>query len=639
MMGSGVTVGEARKLGCRVIGRDINPVSYLLVKSFVNDYSIPEIADTFEEIKKDLSEKIKSYYKTLVQDGDMADVLYYFWVKVILCPFCGNEIDLFPSRVFSMHAYPKKNPMAKSVCPYCNAINSVVVSDVTTKCNSCGMVYNLQKKLPNKNQINCSRCNRSFSIIESIRKQDSPPSHRMYAKMVLTSRGEKQYDRITDYDLMLYRKASEDLQHNTLKIPKVAIQNGHNTDQILNYNYRYWHQLFNDRQLLCLGILAERIGKIENEQVRELFACLFSGCLEFNNMFCSFKGEGTGAVRHMFAHHILKPERTPLEANIWGTPKSSGSFSTLFEQRLMRALEYKSDPFELQLDSRTNATRKIRHINHSVSGRIASTYSQFKQKTLYDVYLSCGSSDKTDIEDRSVDLVVTDPPFFANVHYSELADFFYVWQKEILDGDIFKPETTRSLSEIQQVNVGRFTDNLTAVFTECNRVLRIQGMMVFTFHNSQTKGWEAILKSLRRSGFCVEANYFVKSEMSVAVPKTQAKSPINFDAIMVCRKIEEADLCQQIPSNLLDDCATVTRANIRKFSQTKKMSRNDVKNILLSNVVKMLSSVENLEDAIEFIESNGLKIECLAEEIHKTESSASTQKGKVLLEWEPEFAS
>ena len=48
-------------------------------------------------------------------------------------------------------------------------------------------------------------------------------------------------------------------------------------------------------------------------------------------MFASYKGEGTGAVRHMFAHHILKPERVPLEANLWGTPKSSGSFSTMFE--------------------------------------------------------------------------------------------------------------------------------------------------------------------------------------------------------------------------------------------------------------------------------------------------------------------
>ena len=42
---------------------------------------------------------------------------------------------------------------------------------------------------------------------------------------------------------------------------------------------------------------------------------LFSGTLEFNNLFTSYKGEGTGAVRHMFSHHVLKPERIPIEAN------------------------------------------------------------------------------------------------------------------------------------------------------------------------------------------------------------------------------------------------------------------------------------------------------------------------------------
>ncbi|WP_350314895.1 hypothetical protein, partial [Pseudoalteromonas sp. TB43-MNA-CIBAN-0091] len=60
-----------------------------------------------------------------------------------------------------------------------------------------------------------------------------------------------------------------------------------------------------------------RILQIEEQTIRDHFVCLFSGTLEFNNLFCSFKGEGTGAVRHMFSNHILKPERTPLENTVW----------------------------------------------------------------------------------------------------------------------------------------------------------------------------------------------------------------------------------------------------------------------------------------------------------------------------------
>ena len=63
-----------------------------------------------------------------------------------------------------------------------------------------------------------------------------------------------------------------------------------------------------------------------------------SDALEFNNIFASCKGKWTGAVRHMFSHHILKPERMPIEANPWGTPKSSGAFSSLYKSRLLRSL-------------------------------------------------------------------------------------------------------------------------------------------------------------------------------------------------------------------------------------------------------------------------------------------------------------
>ena len=129
--------------------------------------------------------------------------------------------------------------------------------------------------------------------------------------------------------------------------PVVEILPGNNTKQVLNYNYHFWHQMFNARQLVCLALLANEIGKIQDAKMKQLFACLFSGTLEFNNMFTSFKGEGTGAVRHMFAHHILKPEMTPLEANLWGTHKSSGSFSTILKAKYCAPLTIRIDLLSL----------------------------------------------------------------------------------------------------------------------------------------------------------------------------------------------------------------------------------------------------------------------------------------------------
>jgi hypothetical protein len=413
-MGSGTTIGEAVKLGIRVIGQDINPVSHFLVKNALAAHDRQEIVQEFEAMEADTAPKLRRFYQArigtdLFPDGLEADVLYYFWVKVLTCPECGHGVDLFNRYIFCQHAYPAKYPSSKAVCPHCGAVNTVNFDAEKCSCAECRAVFDPQVG-PAQGQTGCCpRCKKSFPIAKTVRATRTPPRHRRYAKMVLLPGGEKQYQRITPADLALYDEAEVQLQRKQDAIPVVAIEPGHNTNQALGYNYTHWHLMFNARQLLCLSILADRIRQIEEPRTRDLFACLLSGCLEFNNMFASFKGEGTGAVRHMFAHHILKPERTPLEANPWGTPRSSGSFSTLFASRILRALGYQEQPFEVR-PVRVNgriAGEKVVNTSHPIEVDVAERYAEFSNGKR--AYLTCGNSSKTDLPDKSVDAVVTDP--------------------------------------------------------------------------------------------------------------------------------------------------------------------------------------------------------------------------------------
>jgi hypothetical protein len=134
--------------------------------------------------------------------------------------------------------------------------------------------------------------------------------------MILTQDGQKRYEALNEFDRGLERQVANEYASIASTFPKVAIEPGYNTNQMLKHNYRFWHQLFSDRQLVRISHMVKAIRAIKDPNLRVLFACLFSGVLEFNNLFTSFKGEGTGAVRHMFAHHVLKPEVMPLEANI-----------------------------------------------------------------------------------------------------------------------------------------------------------------------------------------------------------------------------------------------------------------------------------------------------------------------------------
>jgi len=597
-MGSGVTVGEAIKIGCRAIGRDINPVAYLSCRASFSKYSTNDVLSTFRKLEKENAPKLLSYFATKTRRGINATVLYYFLVKTISCPKCGGEIDLFTTRIFSRNAVPRKDPSARSVCPECGEVNFTTFDAKAVNCQECGFSYDPRKGNIKGPDVKCNHCQYGFRLVDRMAQLEAPLGFRRYAKLVLTHDGRKLYESLNDADRELERRVATEFAEIESSFIRVAVAPGYNTNQMLKHNYRYWHQLFSDRQLVCIRQIVDTLRVIDNEDLRLLFACLFSGTLEFNNLFTSFKGEGTGAVRHMFAHHILKPEMMPLEANIWGTSKSSGAFSCLFHSRVERALSYKSDPFELRVNG--SKSNKVHGINMSLSPRVTDDFGLFNSNT-ETVYLSTGDSSCTDLPDNSVDLVITDPPFFDNVHYSELADFFYYWLNQIVE--ISSKSTTRSSAEVQDTNSELFTAKLTSVFAESRRVLRPDGLFIFTYHHSRHEGWTAVHRAIRHAGFACVQSYPIKAEMSVSMPLQQAKSPIHLDLIVVCRK--DSKYIKQMNKECPNVMSAVSAAK-RQVSALKgagiKVSLGDAKVTLMGRLLCEIHTIRQLDLEEKFLD-------------------------------------
>lgn len=628
-MGSGTTLAETVKLGARAIGRDINPVAHFLVKCALSVHDRAAILKTFRAIENDVADKLRSYYRATLADGTQGDVLYYFWVKTADCPSCPESVDLFSSMIFARHAYPKKFPQAQAVCPHCGGINEVHVEARECRCSSCSKFFDPCHGPAKGQSATCPSCDHTFPIAKTIRATGQAPDHRLYAKLVLTPDGRKIYCRATDEDHALYAKAKRALTRRKNAFPVVAIEPGYNTNQALGYNYRQWHEMFNARQLLCLSILADRIRDISDPVLRELFTCLFSGALEFNNMFASYKGEGTGAVRHMFAHHILKPERVPLEANLWGTPKSSGSFSTMFEGRIRRALDYADNPFELRLNASADrkSAEKVYGLSEKIGAPVSDSYATFSESAR--VYLSCGDSGATDLPDGSVDVVLTDPPFFDNVHYSQLADFFHVWQRHILGDDGYRVlDTTRSDREVQNAKADEFTDRLGAVWAETHRVLRDGGVLAFTYHHSRPDGWRCVLQALMEAGFGISAVHPIKAEMSVAMPKHQAKEPIDLDIIIICRKRSQLET-HRWNGDLLGTVAPPAQEQVNRLRASgRKLSRNDVRIIVMAQLLRQISRSPTLESALCLLDTANGDTDALIDRIHGERPNNKPDKRK-----------
>ena len=535
-MGSGTTIGEAHKLGLTAIGRDINPVAVEAVRTALGPMDQGDLERAFRDLSRGVGERIRALYRSKDSKGRPCDVLYFFWVMQVPCLQCRTPVNLFPSWIIARNAYPNRKPEVQILCPCCGDIFPGLHGQDTATCRSCATEFRPEQGPAKGTKATCRHCGQSFVILDAVASTRTRPAFRLYGKFVLTQGGAKEYLPATPDDQAAYRQCSarleEEAERGQIRLPTLALENGHNTRQAMSYAFTSWRDFFNDRQLLALGWLHAAIAQVADVPTRSALLTLFSGVLEFNNLFASYKGEGTGAVRHMFSHHILKPERTPIEANVWGTAKSSGSFSNLFRSRLLRAIAYRLAPTEVN----GTATARGRQCAPPFTGEIEEQWPEDGRFSQRAIYLSCGDSTATGLPDRSIDLIVTDPPFFDNVHYSELADFFHAWRQLSPDSGAAGTTTTRHPAEVQDADADGFAAKLRGVFRECRRILKNDGLLVFTYHHSRDEGWIALADAVLGAGFTVVNCQPVKAEMSVATPKSQAKEPIQLDIIIVCRK-------------------------------------------------------------------------------------------------------
>lgn len=135
-MGGGTTVVEALRLGCKVIGIDLNPVAWFIVKTEVEPVDLQELDAAFERLAnrtvpwsgKPLRQTLLDLYKTAppwtadeVCGLPDSDIIYTFWVKSAICtnPTCRKQIPLFSDYIIAAKS-PSVRYYPDCTCPNCN---------------------------------------------------------------------------------------------------------------------------------------------------------------------------------------------------------------------------------------------------------------------------------------------------------------------------------------------------------------------------------------------------------------------------------------------------------------------------------------------------------------------------------------
>ena len=113
--------------------------------------------------------------------------------------------------------------------------------------------------------------------------------------------------------------------------------------------------------------------------------------------------------------------------------------------------------------------------------------------------VNCASAtDLGNIPENSIDYIFTDPPFGANLNYSELSYMWESWLRVITN-----TETEAIMSDTQKKKLVDYQELMTRAFTQFYRRLKPNRWITIEFHNSKNAVWNAIQESLSRAGFIV----------------------------------------------------------------------------------------------------------------------------------------
>ena len=487
MMGGGTTVHEAIRMGANVVGADLDPIPLLQVRATLSE--VPP---------KTMDQAFATLHETLrVRSGHLYSVT---------CPVCAASYEtrfvLYGVRrrcgcqdVVMVDSYVLRHNTDGSVVRICPDTYNLLVDDRVVSAARLGYAFPLLEK-----GVETCECGEKYV------EDTTLPFYRRYLPVAVV--GECQQHGVffaapgqSEVDAAAFADARRD----TLGFRRedFVVNSGPKSADLLRRGVDNYLDLFSSRQLLYLRHATEELRQFE-PAVRLKLAMLVSTSVEFNSMLCGYKGAARnrpGAVRHTFAHHAYSFPYTALENNPLSSDRSSGTLVNLYQSRLVRGREWAMKPIE-----RRFANGKI--VNVPIVGEVdfGTEYQRFDEMRdgSQRFLLLRGSSAHLDLPDDSIDHVVTDPPYFDSVQYSDLAAFFRVWLRQLLPEDMAWEYSLGESAVDQQVNGSdlQYLTVLGEIFAECHRVLKKEhGRLIFTFHHWNPKGWAALTVALKRAGF------------------------------------------------------------------------------------------------------------------------------------------
>jgi putative DNA methylase len=492
--GGGTVAIEASRRGLPIYAQDFHPWALAGLASALDGINPDALEAAGSSVLRTLSQRCGALYVTdCPSHGADSEISNVFWVRTLACPSCASTTYMFPYSLVTLASRSKGENLGYFGCAACGHISCHQArEEITRRCPQCDrLIEPPNKSLLRNRYVNCinAACNASFPAFDG-----TVP---IWIPALVQRLCPDEDGTATHFDTP---PSTEGMSAEPTVLPAALaapIPEGIETSLLRRAGFRQWADLYPPRQLRTLLECSSIISALDtSEGIRDRLRLATCGAAEMAGFLSRWDRYYPKAFEAM-ANHRFPALGFSCETNLLAT-RGRGTLRRRFSQSV-RAARWASQSITAQ-----GPIRMARSVDR-------------RRSISRGALLVCGSSQRQLPADGSIDLVLTDPPYFDDVQYAELASLFLAWAQavQLLPSSIALDLNSEAVANYPRgTGVTEYLRLLTQIFREAARTLKPSGRLILTYHNTDIRAWWALSRALHNAGLSVCALAVAEAENS-----------------------------------------------------------------------------------------------------------------------------